>query len=333
MGQVQLRIALWHGTASGLAPKHLLAGDFQSRLREVKSALEQARAQWLDTGAPSELKIFVGPEGLLAKSDDECAVAYDDFKLEASGLKDLSQGLLFIPGTVIWKKPALKPSSETNRLDKLQGQLEHYQERGRSYSQLRYPSYSDSTHEKEAQSLSAKVDNKLKKLREDWNGGENVFIVRNVAYAYYNRDRLLKYYKQVEYKPGGGKTSGEISSQEKQQSHAIKFIPGHEEGVFEVPLASDERVRCGMEICADHYNGQLKNSAQGRNVHLHFILSDYVYNNNQAFSARSGGYIVHASTVKSQSGLFAHDGKELTPVQSIELAVGMLRCYSVPLDV
>lgn len=346
MGHVQLRIALWHGTATPSKPMHLLSGDFQHRLKEVKSALEEARKQWLDGSAssPSVLKIFVGPEGLLAKADDEYAIAYDDFKLESSGLSKLSEGLLFIPGTVIWKKPAIKTSGEesssSNRLDKIQGQLELYRKRGQTFSENASPHFSSHSHEKAGAARAQTVSKKLDKLREGWDGGKegwdggkDVFIVRNAAYAYYNQVRLLKYYKQVEYKPDYKKKTGEVSPLEKQQSRAIKFIPGHEDGVFQVPLAPETNIRCGVEICADHYKGQLKNSTQGKNVHLHFILSDYIYNYQQCVAAQPGGYIIHASTVHSQSGLFTHDSKPIDPVKSADLAVGKLECYAVTLEV
>ncbi|WP_434385742.1 hypothetical protein [Melittangium boletus] len=347
MAQVQLRIALWHGEAPLSAPKHLLEGDFDTRLGAVKTALKVAREQWLDAGSGGSLpvlKIFVGPEGVLVKSDDEAAIGHDQFKLEAAGLKEASEGLLFIPGTVIWKKPAVKTSGEVpvNRLDGIESKLKRYHQRGLDFSGKKNLSYSPQTHTLVGDARVSEVTKKLTKLRADWTHGENVFIVRNVAYAYYEKTQLLKYYKQAEYKLNRGRKTGEFTQKDKEQSKAIKFIPGHEEGVFTVPLTEDARIRCGVEICADHYDGQLKHSATGGGVDLHFLLSDFSYTYANSVAVREGGYIIHASTARSESGVYTHDLNALArshsvdpldPSQSKGKAAGTLSFYAVTLEV
>ena len=109
-----------------------------------------------------------------------------------------------------------------------------------------------------------------------------------------------------------------------------------------MPLTQDARIRCGVEICADHYAGQLKHSATGGGVHLHFLLSDFSYTYANSVAVREGGYIIHASTARSESGVYTHDLKALArshsvdpldPSQAKGKAAGTLSFYAVTLEV
>jgi hypothetical protein len=336
MGKILLRVAIWGGkNPSG----NLFDGqklDLSQRVAALEDVVSKAR-EWLDVmegiGGETlpELRIFVAPEYLLIKSstalEDERAVSFDDFKLlqEESRLEKLSKGLLLIPGTVVWKKPALRDGgsegggSAPDRLEKLKEQSDRYEERIKAYYKNRSGSVTFvATGEIES------FEKKLGKL--DKVDRSRAYIARNAAYVYYDGKLLLKYYKQSEYR---GKKTLELSSADRKlHPKEIKFIRGYKEGLFKVELSKETIVRCGVEICADHPGQELKYSSTDGPLNLHFILSDQTANQKNSVAVGPGGYVVHASTSSDSSGLFNHALEKAEEAHIQDLKYGRLYCYT-----
>ncbi len=345
MGKVRLRIVIWSGPKGAWGKPFLGAADPAYRLQRLTQVVGEARDQWLDKDVPSEppvLKMFVAPESLLVKSDDERAFALDELKWEQAPFPavftSLSQGLLLLPGTAIWKKPFVK--GEQTR--------ENYQQAHEKYAQ-KMPEYherqmrfegaqglSENTQKYRANLSSDIFKKKLSTVDGQWqetDGARAVQIVRNVAYVYREGKRLLKYYKQGEDKLG--KKTRELKDKDKQAHTDIKFIPGHKEGGFSVDVAGAGTLRCGLEICVDHASGHLKFSESGKDVHLQFLLSDQIRVRKDRLTMRDGGYLVHASTINAadHSGLYDHAGNRAEPELNVKLVDSELLCYERELTV
>jgi hypothetical protein len=227
---------------------------------------------------------------------------------------------------VTWHKELSE--KRRDKLTKLQGA---YEQRGQDFSRTKNRSFEELSHQRAGTERWEKVQRKLGKLALDKKRIEPTvprtgYIIRNAAYVYYDNKRLLQYFKQVEHKERGKTQSGEISQAEKKILNA-KFIPGYKDGVFELRSKGGGMLRCGLEVCADHYNGQLKHSTEGeQGVDLHFLLSDYSYNYVNNVAIRDNGYFIHASTVGPQSeiaGVYKLVASKLESVdaaQSIELS-------------
>lgn len=313
MKEVQLKVAVWTSIKAykyslfyrpfdnGLPLYNLDDPDLGKRMTELEAALQEAKT-WLDApdGGMDTLRIFAAPEYTLVNSkadDTERAVSYEDFKQMAyeTKLAKLSTGLLLLPGTVLWKKPLV--SEKPFNLDD-----------ARVTGAMR-------------QVLTKKRD-KLAQLKAT--DGQSIQYVRNVALIYYDGERIFKYKKRAEYK--AGRRSGELSSGDKERKiepakrkHvAIKFLPGHKEGVFGVKLGNTV-ITCGIEICADHAGANLVQTSGAQNIHLQFILSDHVSNLSPGIAVKEGGYIIHASTDTDVSGLFDHQFKRTGESHSVTL--------------
>lgn len=345
MGKVRLRIVIWSGPKGAWGKPFLGPADPTQRLQRLTQVVGEARDQWLDKEVPSEppvLKMFVAPESLLVKSDDERAFAFDELKWENARFPEafaaLSQGLLLLPGTAIWKKPLVKGEQTRENHQKTQEQdtqrIPAYHERQMSHQGAQ--GLSANTQQYRANLSSAIFTKKLSTVHGQWqesDGARAVQIVRNVAYVYREGKRLLKYYKQGEDKLG--KKTRELKDKDKQSHTDIKFIPGHKEGGFAVDVAGAGTLRCGLEICVDHAGGQLKFSESGKDVDLQFLLSDQIRVRKDRLTMRDGGYLVHASTINADdhSGLYDHQGNRALPELNVKLVDSELLCYKRELTV
>lgn len=348
MGKIQLRIAIWSGQKSAWGKTFLGSATADNRLKRLAEVVGFARTQWLDVGDSSGLpvlKIFVAPESTLTKSEEERAFAFSELQWKnarfTDAFVDLSQGLLLIPGTAIWKKPLVKETPSTvESLEpvklKHEGLLKEYHQRQLSY--YKEKGYSESGQRDTANLGLRRLQKKLTTIQGRWSpSSTNIYIARNVAYVYLDGKKLLKYYKQSEDKLNG-KTQ-EVHAKDKDAHTDIKFIPGHQEGSFDVNLEEIGTLHCGLEICVDHTGGQLKFSEGGKNVHLQFLLSDVSYLNKNSLSVRPGGYLVHACTAASLdtergvSGLYDDKGTWINTAEWHTMVDSELLCYSVELTV
>lgn len=325
MPEIQLKVAVW--TNDKPHNYNLLHKDLnlEARVAALQQALLQART-WLD--APSDrsgcqtLRIFIAPENILVDAkpleqsqEKASAVSFEDFKVfcQQDKLEDvctgilpaLSQGLLFIPGTVLLKKP-LK-SKESLKLGE-------HEARMRSSYRAEYPNAPKSFEQSFVDVEMKKLEKKLEHIDRRTVGEkknpakdpDDVQIARNVALVFFDGGLLSKYKKRSEHKPT--KRTGELTSGDKEAHTAIKFFPGYKDGVFSLRLG-DASLSCGIEVCADHAGGQLRYSQSAQHLHLQFIVSDHVSNLERSIAVKKGGFIIHASTDKDVSGLFDHEFK------------------------
>ena len=344
MPKLRLKIAIWSGPASSWGQTFLGDKSIDQRFARLTEVLDKARADWLDTSLGIEnpdtpvLKIFVAPESTLIRSGNARAFDFDELRLEGEHFtkkfETLSRGLLLVPGTAVWKKPATP-----ERMMKLEQRAEGaFRERTTEFYQHKWPDSPGSVHQDKAKT---DVDAFQKKLVPLHAQPDTAFIGRSVSYIYHDGERRLKYYKQGEDKKGGNTTEirdadkkmhrGAPPSEGKKGLAGIKFIPGHQDGRFTVELGGGRVVRCGVEVCVDHVQQQLKFSRDGQNLHLHFLVSDTTYLNKDYVAAEAGGYVVHACTNyalgdRGVSGLYDHAAK-LIPANKEEKMLDSLLLY------
>jgi hypothetical protein len=345
--KILVKVAIWSSSipvfkniaAEGLGLFGTANLNISERLTVLKEVLDKART-WLDieTSPLPVLKVFVAPEYLLLKSSNKKAISFDEFQLATSQsrLESWSEGLLFIPGTVVWKKPAATQSEPplTDRPLKIENKLERYADRQRNYYTRKsgaVSSLSEKWIEQEQNSLREKLD-KLKAAAPQ----QDVYIARNVAYIYYDGKLLMSYKKQSEFKRRTSpKKTGELTALEKTSPKMkIKFVPGYKEGRFEVRLNESILVRCGVEICADHSTQQVKYAGDGKELDLQILLSDYISSASLSVAVKQGGYVVHASTDPDVSGVYDKELKQVaSAMESTSLTYGKLCYYAQELDV
>ncbi|MFE8596303.1 carbon-nitrogen hydrolase family protein [Archangium violaceum] len=171
----------------------------------------------------------------------------------------------------------------------------------------------------------AKLKSKVKHIQEKTQSlppdQRDIQIVRNVALVFFDGELLFKYKKREEYK--SGKQTGEFSPGDKKEHSAIKFFPGHRDGVFPLKLGGTS-ITCGIEICMDHNVGELRYTESAKNLHLHFIVSDHVTNKPEHSAVKEGGYVVHASTDVDMVGVFDHSFNSAGTRLSVKLEHGSL---------
>ena len=109
------------------------------------------------------------------------------------------------------------------------------------------------------------------------------------------------------------------------------LVPGGAAGYFSIESLD---IHCGFEICLDHSEGFVRSTLAGDLLNFHFVSSAYV--NHPSFNMvnvkPNGGYLVHASSDASLSGVFApSDLRNRLPFQMLtkENMAGTLICTEV----
>ncbi len=365
--------APYSGNIAGSVP---MAGSFEYRLAKLKDALGVARGWFGGQPHPEPaLDIFIAPEDLFSADEGEADLKCR-LMLEAVA-PGLSKGLLLIPGTIHWRKPvdaelddrgehggakqekrdALRQRNayQPNRGEKVSGPLlERYTDLHTGYykrvghlaaqidpmgaapipdeqlSQFTVPTMYQGRMNKELESFAASG----KRLKEAYEGKKPAYVVRNTAYAFHDGFRVLKYHKRW-----ASTTTPETS---KRNGELHEFIPGHRSGNFPVTIQGSGytvTLKCGLEVCADHGPETLAHSEGGRALDLHFIVSNMVSNRSGSLAARSGGFVVHASSEcigsadahSGPSGVYTHDGKPALQAKMEKIDPGYLLFYTCEL--
>lgn len=341
MPTLELRVAVWtvdtftgHEFASSV---FTMSTTLEQRLGLLREAVEAAwkgfRGPGNSTGPPY-LNVFLGPEYLFVKAPDARVLTMGEADSIECAIRDLSKGVLLIPGTVVWKKP----------LDREADQYGSESARGaRALKRRQEGYYTRPRIEKALSSVDANLQARLQIDKKEKAGlwADTILkdaqttasalkapappaIVRNTAYGYLDGQRVLKYHKRANFT--------EVLSKDSSGEQQAVFIPGAADGYFEVTVEG-MTVPCGIEICLDHGTGYLSNASLGKTPLLHFITSAFTPHFNHHVRVASNGYVVHASSRADVSGVFTPAFDRIPAAQEISAAAGTVSCYALPLEV
>jgi hypothetical protein len=339
MAILELQVAVWTlDTYTGQ--------EFASRVFKMDTTLDQrmgllreaveAAGKWFrrPDGPSAHLNVFLAPEYLFVKAPDARALTMGEADTIECSIRDLSKGMLLIPGTVVWKKP----------VDRGQDQYEKDSERGaRALERRTAGHYKVSRHEKALAAVETDLKSRLviseleknfvdrdlaheaaKTKTQALASLESLSLVRNTAYGYHDRTRVLKYHKRGDFT--------EVLAKDASGGSRAVFIPGAADGYFEVNV-NGLTVPCGIEICGDHQTGYLSNASLDRTPLLHFITSAATFPVEKHIRVHASGYMVHASSRPEVSGVFSPAYERLKPNKEIEAGAGLVLCFDLALEV
>jgi predicted amidohydrolase len=235
--------------------------------------------------------------------------------------------MLFVPGTVAWRKPFersgaklyhAKPGADfgkpktVSRVDKALASLTGYADKLKlSYDRP----LSGAMGNTPAYTTQQKINllGPLFRLPD--------FMARNTAYVLLNAVVLCKYNKQGDFHEVLGEKNSTV------------YIPGKLDGRFQLTLKESDQKRkrnrmdFGIEVCLDHAFGTTANEiGHLGKVDVHIISSAQVANNEKNVAVRDGGYLVHASsnkdftTVKKSGVWFESKPAHRMPVDNFEMS-------------
>ncbi len=118
--------------------------------------------------------------------------------------------------------------------------------------------------------------------------------VRNATYLFLGGEIYGQYDKQADFYEA--------------LSHSpdkMMFIPGTQDQCPQIGNGQRKH-RFGLEICADHANGILKDRNPDK-LHFHLVVSDAVKSEPAFMAMAKGGYFLHASTNPNECRVFRHE--------------------------
>jgi len=195
---------------------------WQDRLKLLRSVVELAhRAMPAPTGLPvgtSALRLFLAPEYLFSESCNRHVVNYETRGHVVGGLAKISADF---PGMLL-----------------IPGTVSYFKP------------LVDKSLEKKRLKADPAHDSRLVKYAGCYTVGQekSTYLAHNTAYAFYNGQQVFKYRKMLD--------CSELNTQDTKAAKVMVFAKGDRVGVFDFDKAGPT-VKIGMEICADHFDGQL----------------------------------------------------------------------------
>ena len=211
--------------------------NWQDRLRLLRSAIETADRAIPMPGAPPPgthvLRLFMAPEYFFSESCDRHVMDYETRGQVVAGMAKISAD---VPDMLL-----------------LPGTVAYFKplvDKGLESRRLK----ADPTHQ-----------SRLVKYAGYFTIGEekSTYLAHNTAYAFYGGHQVFKYRKMLD--------CAELNAQDLKAGKVMVFATGNSLGVFNFNQAG-MALRIGVEICADHDNGQLsKGGVSG--LDLQIVLS------------------------------------------------------------
>ena len=341
MPTLELRVAVWTvdtNTGSDYASTVFTKSTTPAeRLGLLRDAVDAAW-KWFKpakSGEAPRLNVFLAPEYLFVKRPAARVLTMGEADVIETTIRDLSKGILLIPGTVVWKKPVDR--NDDQYLEGSARGARALERRTTGYYKLTRPEKARAAIETDRLARLAisdketpgpvvrdRIQREAKEKAGAFHSLESLAVVRNTAYGYHDGVRVLKYHKRGDYT--------EVLAKDSMGSDRAVFIPGAADGYFEVAVEG-VNVPCGIEICGDHETGYLSNAKLEKTPLLHFITSAFSHNYPKHVRVFEGGYVVHASSRSEKSGVFTSGFEPLKPSEVISPGAGALLCYELPLEV
>jgi hypothetical protein len=299
--------------------------DTENRLVRLKAALEKTaeirkgvrtRQDW----AKPEV-IFVAPEYLFSRPTEENWLDpanlwkasptdplnqgrnrhldesdKDKIKRALVALSAKHPGFLIVPGTVAWSisvkdHPGLLAAAQTRVNNQPPGYVAGATPGQKRNRLVFFNMLTDKNKNWIGPSLTPHDKERLEKAR----------LCLNTSFVLYDGKVVFVYSKQADFYEVLAPCMPNIAYQ--------VAIPGDKCGVFEI-----DGNWYGIEICFDHYNGVLKSQVPVGNTPLiHLITSAAVDVNVDNCDVIQGGYVVHAASDASRTGIWYRDPGSLVP--------------------
>ena len=335
------------GTLSMQERMNLLGAVVKQAYERIAGGFIRSLPDSISDVPPRWALMFVAPEYLFARSDTAHLITEAEKREVVLRLQALSRHwpeLVLIPGTIAWKKPAVRPVDERFRKDPQTGKRT-----GSEKTRDRLGKFSERvTREGVERRVLAEhvVDQRNAGLgpnarrlaettrREDVIverdkavddaaravakmksnlalAPQHCFLARNTLYAFYNGAEVGRYHKRADYK--------EVFAGEDGGGFVIfePGVPGDGCGSrFEV-----KGIRFGVEICKDHAVGYLSQRSIER-PDVHVLVSAAVQLVEQHVFVRPGSFLVHASSDPECSGVWRNTGAAVEKVAVEEEPTG-----------
>ena len=123
---------------------------------------------------------------------------------------------------------------------------------------------------------------------------KSTYLAHNTAYAFHGGRQVFKYRKMLD--------CAELNPQDRKAGKVMVFATGNSVGAFDFNLGG-VTLRIGVEICADHDNGQLSKGGVS-NLDLQIVLSASTGLKKDYAVVRDGGCVFHCD-----AGEASADGK------------------------
>jgi predicted amidohydrolase len=283
---MHIYVALWSRDT-----EHKLNVDQDTRLSDLKEAVKAAHAVYEEqakntayTFGDKIKAIFLAPEYLFTNKREEAqelSRAIDVTKAEGilTELCSFSKnydGMLIIPGTVIYRHPVEKDAQALTGTKDIQAKLAlskaAQEDKTGRLSRLAPPGESFD------------IGSKVKTLE----GGNGVtHLVKNRLHAFLKGKVVANYGKIADRYEVADKGGTDL------------FVPGRQAGVQDI-----EGLKFGFEVCYDHDLGVLKALGGVNSVDFHVILSAWVDGEQKNMLAREGGFVLHACSDKDRSNVY-----------------------------
>ncbi|MDD2052188.1 hypothetical protein NPS46_06465 [Pseudomonas putida] len=255
--------------------------------------------------SPKPWGVFIAPEYLFAHPSVNGSHVYGEQRHLEQGDKErllewlklvsaACEGMIIVPGTVAWQKPAERPvvnppappgTKPFSRTEKAFGAL--LQHANRFFAGDLDAQLSSASGNQNALTTGAKMVSLLLAP------ANTLKFARNTAYVLYDGRLLLKYNKGSDF-------------HEVLTGLTVIHIPGCKPGVFSVrPEGGGRDIKFGVEICLDHMFHTLGHSIPpDDSVDVHLLVSAYVAPWLTVSGVSMSGYVIHASSNASYSGVY-----------------------------
>ena len=277
--------------------------------------------------------LFVAPEYLFAESDRAHLISEDrkrDVVLRLQAMSHEHNGMILVPGTIAWKKPALRPVDERFKKDPHTGLrtgpekvLSRFAKATDRITRAGMERHGLATHvvDRQFAEMSPNVQQAMAQHRtgmvkdereKAWSASEKAnaaldknlqtapercFLARNTLYAFYNGAEVGRSHKRADYY--------EVFDDEADGGYVI-FEPGAPGDGRGNRFAVDG-LRFGVEICKDHAVGYLsQRSPEQPDVQV--LVSAAVQVVTEHGFVPPGCYLVHASSDPECTGIWLNTG-------------------------
>jgi hypothetical protein len=114
---------------------------------------------------------------------------------------------------------------------------------------------------------------------------KKTYLAHNTAYAFYGGQQVFKYRKML--------NCGELNTQDSKAAKVMIFAVGNQLGTFDFNQIGTT-VKIGLEICADHDDGQLRKGGAA-NLDLQLVLAASTAMKKTNAVLRTGGVLLHCN--------------------------------------
>ncbi len=267
-----------------------IGDDMGSRLFLLEQAARATHEKALALASRHSLhanikSIFVAPEYMFSaeRQDPTAARAVSD--TTRSALKALLQemslqfpGMLLVPGTIIYK------------IDLQESPLRGAWKKAEALRALDVSLVPKDKKVYPVADLQLSSVEKKRYLAE----GQVTRLIRNRCYVFKDGSTELVYGKKADMNEAVGSDKGD------ERAPTGIFIPG-----LKASQKSIGGINFGFEICWEHANGVLKSVVgTGTKPDIQIICSAFIENQTLNMVVRPGGFVLHASSRQSDSGVF-----------------------------